>query len=278
LRKPHLLRARRRESYTLSNDLQSAEGFMTSKSENAASHGGFGAPAWSRRGVLKATALSMLLVAVGAAPRSAEAAQAGPASAHVYLMRGVLNIFSLGLDQMASRLQQQGIPASVHNHILWASVADDAVAEYRSGRAKVIILVGHSSGATCLPDMVERLSQQGVPVKLAIGLDSVFHTSLSGRVGKYINFYVANGAGTRVERTRNFQGTLENVDVENVPGVGHLTIDKNEAMQQKVIAAIDAAVASGPGIAPAPAPGAPPAPRKPGVASHQAARRAAAVN
>ena len=248
---------------------------MTSNSDNATRHGGFGSLARSWRGVLKAAAAATLLLAVGLAPRAAEAAQAAPASAHVYLMRGVLNIFSLGLDTMASRLQAQGIPASVHNHILWASVADDAAAEYRSGRAKVIILVGHSSGATCLPDMVERLSQQGVPVKLAIGLDSVFHTSLSGRVGKYINFYVANGAGTRVERTRNFQGQLENVDVENVPGVGHLTIDKNELMQQKVIAAIDAAVASGPGIAPAP--GVAPAPRKPGVATHAAgAKRASA--
>jgi hypothetical protein len=47
-----------------------------------------------------------------------------------------------------------------------------------------------------------------------------------------------------VESTKNFHGTLENVDVESVPGVSHLTIDKNELIQQKVIAAIDAAVLS----------------------------------
>ncbi len=151
------------------------------------------------------------------------------------------------MDQIAAKLQQQGINATVHNHLMWASIADDAAAEYRSGRAKTIILVGHSSGATCLPDIVARLDREGVPVKLAIGLDSVFRTSLAGRVGKYINMYVANGAGTRVEKTGNFRGTLENVDVENVPGISHLTIDKNEFIQQKVIAAIDAAVQSGPG-------------------------------
>jgi hypothetical protein len=252
---------------------------MTSNSGNAARSGGFGSLPASRRGALKTAALAVLLFSVVLAPRHADAAPAAPASpagARVYLMRGVLNIFSLGLDQIAARLQAQGIPASVHNYIPWASVADDAAAEYRSGRANIIILVGHSSGATCLPAMVERLSQQGVPVKLAIGLDSVFHTSLSGRVGKYINFYVANGAGTPVVGTRNLQGTLENVDVENVPGVGHLTIDKNEVMQQKVIAAIDAAVASGPGIAPVPR-GAPVA-RKPGVATPAASPKRAAAN
>jgi hypothetical protein len=215
---------------------------MTSKSGNAARHGGFWSLSGSQRGALKAAAIAVALFAVTLVPARVEAA---PAQAHVYLMRGVLNIFSLGMDQIGARLEQQGIPASVHNHLAWASVADDAAAEYRSGRAKIIILVGHSSGATCLPDMVARLSAQGVPVKLAIGLDSVFHTSLSGRVGRYVNFYVANGAGTRVEKSGNFQGKLENVDVESVPGVGHLTIDKNELMQRKVIAEIDAAVAGG---------------------------------
>ena len=210
----------------------------------------------ARRNLLRAAAAAMLLLVLplsSGAAHGAHAAPAAPPSAHVYLVRGVLNIFSLGMDEIAARLQQQGITATVHNHLMWASIADDAAAEYKSGRVKTIILVGHSSGATCLPDIVERLDQQGVPVKLAIGLDSVFHTSLAGRVGKYINMYVANGAGTRVEKTSNFRGTLENVDVENVPGVSHLTIDKNELIQQKVIAAIDAAVANGRLAEPAPA-------------------------
>jgi hypothetical protein len=82
---------------------------------------------------------------------------------------------------------------------------------------------------------------------LAVGLDSVFHTSLSGRVGRYINYYVGNGAGTRVAEARGFSGKLDNVDVESMPGISHLTIDKNAIIQQKVIAEIDAAVRSGPG-------------------------------
>jgi hypothetical protein len=199
---------------------------------------------------LRAVAIVVLLAAVTVNVRPAQAVPA-ESGAHVFLVRGVLNIFSLGMDQIAARLQQQGITATVHNHMMWASVADEAAAEYKSGRIKAIILVGHSSGATCLPDIVARLDRQGVPVKLAIGLDSVFRTSLAGRVGRYINFYVANGNGTRVEQARDFHGKLENVDVESVPGVSHLTIDKNRLMQQKVIAEIDAAVRSGPDRVPA---------------------------
>ena len=199
----------------------------------------------------------LLLLAVGASPaRAVTNPASGASTAHVYLLRGVLNIFSLGLDDIAAKLRAQGIPVTVANFVSWSSLADEAAAEYRSGRLKTIVLVGHSSGATSLPDMVSRLDQHGVPVELAIGLDSVFRTGLSGRVGRYVNFYIANGAGTPVEKRKGFQGTLENVNVENVPGVGHMSIEKNQIMQQKVIGEIDAVVfgRSAPG-APKPRPG-----------------------
>src|SRR5437763_9947451 len=193
-----------------------------------------------------AVALLLLLLPIGAG--SANAAAATASGTHVYLLRGVLNIFSLGMDQIAAKLQAQGINATVANYLAWASLADEAAAEYRSGRTKTIILVGHSSGATALPDMVARLDHLGAPVKLAIGLDSVFRTSLTGRVGRYINFYVANGNGEPVARTAQFRGDLENVDVGRL-GMAHLTIDKSEVMQQKVISAIDAVAFSRPAAA-----------------------------
>jgi len=191
---------------------------------------------------LQAAAVALLLaLPIGTKANAAVPAQNGTA-AHVYLLRGVLNVFSLGLDEIAARLQAQGIPVTVVNYLGWASLADEAAAEYRAGRVKTIILVGHSSGAIVLLDMVARLDQLGAPVKLAIGLDSVFRTSLSGRVGKYINFYIANGNGEPVAPTSQLRGSLENVNVQNVPGVGHITIDKNEIIQRKVIAEIDSVV------------------------------------
>ena len=195
--------------------------------------------AWLRP--LRATAMAMaLLLPIGAT--AAHAAATDAASAHVYLLRGVLNIFSLGLDDIAAKLEAQGIPVTVTNYLGWASLADEAAADYRSGRVKTIILVGHSSGATVLPDMVARLDQLGAPVKLAIGLDSVFRTSLSGRVGRYVNYYIGNGNGEPVAPTKQLHGTLENVNVQNVPGVGHVTIEKNEIIQRRVIAEIDSVV------------------------------------
>jgi hypothetical protein len=198
---------------------------------------------WLRSLQAASVALLLSMLPLGALANAVPAT--GTTGAHVYLLRGVLNIFSLGLDDIAARLEAQGIPATVVNYLAWPSLADEVAAEYRSGRVRTIILVGHSSGATVLPDMVARLDQLGAPVKLAIGLDSVFRTSLSGRVGKYINFYIANGNGEPVAPTPQLHGSLENVNVQSVPGVGHVTIDKNEIMQRKVIAAIDSVVFAG---------------------------------
>jgi hypothetical protein len=184
-----------------------------------------------------AIALFMLAVPPGA---GAATRPSGATDAHVYLLRGLLNVFSLGLDEIAAKLQQQGIPVTIANYVSWRSIADEAAADYKSGRVKTIILVGHSSGATVLPDVVARLDQLGAPAKLVIGLDSIYRTKLAGHAGRYINFYIGNGAGEPVTRTKDFHGTLENVNVQDVPGVGHITIEKNEIMQRRVISAIDA--------------------------------------
>jgi len=196
---------------------------------------------WRRLQMMAVAVLMLLPVGAGSAlavPSSASAAS----TAHVYLLRGVLNIFSLGLDDIAAQLRAQGIPVTVANFASWSSLADEAAAGYRSGRIKTIILVGHSSGATALPDMVAKLDNLGAPVKLAIGLDSVFRTKLSGRVGRYVNFYIGNGNGEPVAPTASLQGKLENVNVQNVPGVGHMSIEKNRIMQRRVIAEINAAI------------------------------------
>jgi len=224
----------------------------------------------SRFAALKAWALCLCLVtALAISPRPAMAAPMAQSSAaattHVYLLRGVLNIFSLGLDTIGARLEAQGIPVTVANFVSWSSLADEAAAAYRAGRVKTIILVGHSSGATALPDMIAKLNQFGVPVKLAIGLDSVFKTRLSTGAERYINIYIGDGPGEPVRAADGLRGKLDNVDVRGT-GVGHITIDKNEYIQRRVIAEIDAAIRRS---RPPAEPGTPAAPRQ--------ARSAAAV-
>lgn len=184
--------------------------------------------------------LALALLFALAVPSSTHAATSRAPHAHVYLIRGVLNVFSLGMDAIAARLERQGISTTVANHLAWSALSDEAAAEYKSGKARTIILVGHSAGAGAVTDMVNRLGQLGVPVRLAIGLDPLSHAAVTGHADKYINFYT--GAGSPVDKAREFRGTLENVDLRQQNNVGHFTIDKNAAIEAKVIAQIRAAV------------------------------------
>ncbi len=197
---------------------------------------------------LWAAALTLMLLGLPMDVIGARAAAitSSPA-AHVYLLRGAFNIFSLGMDELAAKLQRMGIATTVTNYLAWQALADQAAAEYKSGRVGTIVLIGHSSGATAVTEMAARLSQLGVPVKLAIGLDPTSHETATGNVDRYVNYYIAHGMGTTVDRGSQFGGTLENVNMENNRDVGHFNIDKNQALQARVIGDIRASLSS-PGL------------------------------
>jgi acetyl esterase/lipase len=125
-------------------------------------------------------------------------------------------------------------------------LAEQAAAEYKSGRTRAIILVGHSSGATAVTEMAARLSQLGVPVKLAIGLDPTSRMTTTGHVDRYINYYIANGFGDPVDKGTEFKGVLQNVDLEHMSNVSHFNIDKNNVLQGMVIKDILAAALAAP--------------------------------
>src|SRR5579862_7714052 len=67
---------------------------------------------------------------VGLSISSAYAAPTGSSDpyphAHVYLIRGLLNVFSLGMDKLEVRLNQQGIHTTLFNHTLWEEEANEA--------------------------------------------------------------------------------------------------------------------------------------------------------
>jgi Thioesterase domain len=149
--------------------------------------------------------------------------------AHVYLMRGLLNIFSLGMDQLATEIQSHGISAEVYNHTVADSVVANIVAKYRAGDHGPYILVGHSLGADAVMMMAQSLNAQGVPVALVIPVDGTGSYAAPKNVACVLNLtqrayaYMRPGSG--------FRGKLQNVDVSGDPGIDHFTIDKSPRVQ-----------------------------------------------
>ena len=195
---------------------------------------------------LQAAAFSLLMLAFSIGVSPAQVSSNPKPRDHVYLLRGFANVFSLGMDQIATRLEHQGIDTTVTNYVSWPTLAEEAAAEYKSGHVRTIILVGHSSGAVAVTSMATRLSELGVPVKLAIGLDPTSHMTASGHVDRYVNYYIANGFGDPVGKGHQFSGVLQNVDLEHMPGVNHFNIEKDRAVQGMVIRDIQAALGNSP--------------------------------
>lgn len=185
----------------------------------------------------------MLIVSVPASCETATPAKP-KSTTHVYLLRGFMNVFSLGLDSMMEKLQNRGIHATVNNHLLWPVLAEEAIENCKSGRESNVILIGHSLGASAVVSMADRLNQAGVRVPLVVTLDPVVRTTVGGNVGKLLNYYLSNEIGTSVDRGTDFHGSLQNMDMRTHSELGHVSLTTSEAIQQQVIAQVVAATHS----------------------------------
>src|SRR5271163_3184956 len=88
-------------------------------------------------------------IAILAAAMMAPLGSSGMAQsrAHVYLFRGLADVFSTGMDTLAQELNKRGVSATAHSHTDWKSIANKAAENYKAGKEGPIILIGHSLGA-----------------------------------------------------------------------------------------------------------------------------------
>jgi hypothetical protein len=168
----------------------------------------------------------------------AEAAKRSPGGAgggtQVYLLRGIFNV-SVGLDALAQKLARRGIRAAVYGHGDAGTVAAQAIQDYRSGRVRSIILVGHSLGAGGAVLVANELNAAGVPVSLLISLDPVASLAVPGNVRRAVNYHIRSGR--TLGAAPDFRGSLRNVDMEG-RGVDHMTIQSLDSMHRRLLGEI----------------------------------------
>jgi thioesterase superfamily protein len=161
----------------------------------------------------------------------------------VYLLRGLTNVLSPGIDQLADELQKRNIDVTIANHAFSDSLASEAIEGCKSGRIGSIVLVGHSLGASAAVSVAEQLQKAGLHVALIITIDPVVKTVAPGNVHLLRNFYLSSGVGTTVERGGHFHGTLQNIDMGK-SDYGHVSLTTAPAIQNQVMRDILAANAS----------------------------------
>jgi pimeloyl-ACP methyl ester carboxylesterase len=161
-----------------------------------------------------------------------------PSRGSVVLLRGLGNVFSLGLDDIGSKLRKQGVQVKVENHSAWTALANDIETRYAADKksALPVIIMGHSWGANAALLMANELGKDHIPVDLVVTFDATSDIRVPANVRHAVNFYYPPGVGKELKPAGGFRGKLENIDVSKLKlGIDHLIIEKNEQLQAQVI-------------------------------------------
>jgi hypothetical protein len=152
----------------------------------------------------------------------------------VYLIRGLANIFSLGMDASGKNFSSMGIKNCVFNHKHWRSVADDIVERNRKGQVSFpIVIIGHSLGANVTPQLATLIGSHNIEVSYAVMLDPVEPTSVGRNVKRIVNYYIPkSNKNKRLSPKADFKGVLENIDVRKFGGFDHFNIDEDKRLQK----------------------------------------------
>ncbi|MFH1923251.1 MAG: thioesterase domain-containing protein [Planctomycetota bacterium] len=156
-------------------------------------------------------------------------------------MRGAFTVFSLGLDELGTKLRKQGLDVEVTT----ASGSSSAAAKIRNAyradpSAGPIVIIGHSLGGKLAPQLARDMKRYGVPVKLVLILDAPESMSIPSNVERCVNIYqsiptgVVRGLPARAE-SRSTE--MVNIDIARYRGlsVNHFNIDGSDWIHDAVV-------------------------------------------
>jgi hypothetical protein len=157
----------------------------------------------------------------------------------IYLIRGFMNIWSRGMDQMSSQLRARGCNARSISNGQWQGLAQDIIQRDRNGRVShPIVIAGHSVGGIEAPQFANALGQAGVSTALVVGVDPGFNNPPPFQRGaqRVVNFWIAGSARGKPYRAGNgFSGSLQNINVRSFSNADHVQLEKDPRVQSRIV-------------------------------------------
>jgi hypothetical protein len=196
---------------------------------------------------------ALLLVLIAVVPARAESESP---RGKVLLVRGVMTVFSLGLDDLAKKLPREELNVEVVPASMSGLAARQIAQQYAQGELRgPLVLVGHSLGGDLLPGLAQQLGDSGQIVDLMVMIDSTNPSDAPKNVRRCVNLYQSNFSPTwfRVFRGAPIRATnpttqLINVDIRQLPEreeaakLNHFNIEASDWIHQLVIREIEYAV------------------------------------
>jgi len=155
----------------------------------------------------------------------------------IYLLRGLANVFSRGMDALGAKMVRRGLDARVYNHGAWRELADNIIARNKVKQVSYpVVIMGHSLGANASAAMAKYLGDRGVKVEYVVAFDPTVTTAVGKNVNRVINFYLPNDQHSNViKKAPGFKGTIKNINITGVRGLKHTTVEKDSKFHSQVI-------------------------------------------
>ena len=172
-----------------------------------------------------------------------------PRAGQAYLVRGLIGLFSGGIDALTVKIDDAGIRAHVFQEDQRNLLAQTLVEKYRNAPDhEPIILIGHSLGADAVINAARELDKAGVQVDVLVTIDATRPPNLPKNVKVCYNYYqpsIFDGTGILrgipLTPDPDFHGQLYNMNVRAEYkdllewDTNHVNIDKNTKIHADVI-------------------------------------------
>ena len=188
-------------------------------------------------------------ILAGSTCQSAAAKEVGKGGANrtyqVYLLKGLADIFSSGMDFLQAKLQARGVVGEVHSHAEVEPLAQSAIAKWRGGAHGPIIIIGHSLGADAAITMAQRLGNAQVPVALLVTFSPMESAPALANVVRAVNYFQSTSLWHgQITQGAGFHGVLENVDLAQATGITHFNIEKAEQLHAATVTKVVAVIST----------------------------------
>jgi pimeloyl-ACP methyl ester carboxylesterase len=161
----------------------------------------------------------------------------------VVLIRGFLDWYSVGIDQLAQELRNARVPCQVYREDQWRQICEQLCRHPQ----QPLVLIGFSYGADDVILIARQLRDSHQQVDLLITIDPVTPANIPPNIRRCVDFYESNGFWDIFPWLRGMpvQGAaaIENINLRTRPELlepqtSHGTIAANPKLHSAIIALV----------------------------------------
>jgi len=170
-----------------------------------------------------------------------------PHAGNVYLLRGFIGIWSFGINDITTRINESGVRANVYQEDQWGEVCNAIIEKYQHNpNHEPLIIIGHSYGADDALKMAKKLQQHNINIDLIITLDPVTPPKVPTNIRLCYNIYQPGMLDMLpffrgVKLDAEAEGNLQNVNIRAdrrdllEPNTDHFNIEKNKRIHEEIV-------------------------------------------